>query len=224
MRSGKKALLMAACAVLLVVASVMGTLAYLTDSDDATNTFTVGNVQIFMTENGDSTEDGTAIENEYHLIPGVPQEKNPAVTVLKDSEESYVRMMVKVDGLDNLKAALNETKYYDNGDPATGVFLLQMMCNWDPNGNWKYEGFNKNTNTYEFRYAEKVAKNTDANTELGALFTTIEVPGADVNNDELALLKDVEIVVTAHAIQAASFADADAAWAAFDVQHAPATP
>ena len=45
-----KAILMALCAVLLVAASVMGTLAYLTSTDTVTNTFTVGNVQIKLDE------------------------------------------------------------------------------------------------------------------------------------------------------------------------------
>lgn len=45
-----KALLMSLCAVLLVAASVLGTMAYLTDSKDVKNTFTVGNVAIKLDE------------------------------------------------------------------------------------------------------------------------------------------------------------------------------
>ena len=46
MKNGKKALLLAACAVLLVVATIFGTVAYLTDKDTVNNTFTVGKVDI----------------------------------------------------------------------------------------------------------------------------------------------------------------------------------
>ena len=51
MNNKVKALLMACCAVLLVFASVIGTLAYLTDTTEkVTNTFTVGNVAIKLDE------------------------------------------------------------------------------------------------------------------------------------------------------------------------------
>ena len=78
-----KALLMSLCAVLLVAASVLGTMAYLTDSKDVKNTFTVGNVAIKLDEakvdeNGTQVvdKDGNPVarvtENEYKLLPGTP--------------------------------------------------------------------------------------------------------------------------------------------------------
>ena len=46
MKKTKKALLLSLCAVMLVTASVLGTMAYLTSTDEVVNTFTVGNVAI----------------------------------------------------------------------------------------------------------------------------------------------------------------------------------
>ena len=100
-----KALLMSLCAVLLVAASVLGTMAYLTDSKDVKNTFTVGNVAIKLDEakvdeNGTQVvdKDGNPVarvtENEYKLLPGHTYVKDPTVTVLKPSVASYVRMKV----------------------------------------------------------------------------------------------------------------------------------
>lgn len=100
-----KALLMSLCAVLLVAASVLGTMAYLTDSKDVKNTFTVGNVAIKLDEakvdeNGTQVvdKDGNPVarvtENEYKLLPGHTYTKDPTVTVLKPSVASYVRMKV----------------------------------------------------------------------------------------------------------------------------------
>ena len=43
-----KTLVLAACAILLVVGTVMGTVAYLTDSEEVTNTFTYGNETKFL--------------------------------------------------------------------------------------------------------------------------------------------------------------------------------
>lgn len=53
MKTKSKALLLALCAVLLVVASVLTTLAFLTDTDKVDNVFTVGNVKI-----GDNLQKG----------------------------------------------------------------------------------------------------------------------------------------------------------------------
>ena len=53
--------------------------------------------------------------------------------------------------------------------------------------------------------------------ELEALFTEIKVP-SNLTNEQLATLEGLEINVVAHAIQADGFADANAAWAAFEAQ------
>ena len=45
-----KVLVMTLCAVLLVATTVLGTLAYLTDRESVTNTFTVGQVDITVDE------------------------------------------------------------------------------------------------------------------------------------------------------------------------------
>ena len=62
-----KALLMSLCAVLLVAASVLGTMAYLTDSKDVKNTFTVGNVSIKLDE-AKVNADGKAIDKEGNVV------------------------------------------------------------------------------------------------------------------------------------------------------------
>lgn len=230
MNKMKKALLMALCAGCLVVTTVFGTLAYLTDRDSVMNTFTVGNVGITLDEaavNPDGTykkeHNDRVKENEYHLIPGHTYYKDPTVTVDADSEDAYVRMIVTVENIEQLNLALpNEgatAKYY----VTDGTFLLQMLCvdengtcTWDAN-TWKMQGYTQSADgkngVYEFRYKEIVAK-SENDTVLPDLFTHITVPG-EIDNDHLAYLGGVEIVVNAHAIQADGFKDADEAWAAF---------
>ena len=88
-----KAILMALCAVLLVAASVMGTLAYLTSTDEVVNTFTVGNVVITMDETDFDNSTPTAERdkaNVYHLLPGHEYVKDPIVHVDADSEDCYL--------------------------------------------------------------------------------------------------------------------------------------
>ena len=131
MKTKRKALLLSLCAVLLVVASVMGTMAYLTSSDTVTNTFTVGKVQITLDEAAVNL-DGTPIEgaarvkqNSYKLLPGHTYNKDPMVTVLKGSESSYVKMTVTFS-----KAAELDAIFDPNGAELTSIFNGYDSANW----------------------------------------------------------------------------------------------
>lgn len=208
-----KPLVLALCAVLLVVGTILGTVAYLQDTAEVVNTFTVGNVHLkldeaVVNEKGEPQgDDRTEAGNAYHLIPGQTYTKDPTVTVLKGSEESYVRMLVTINCYDELASIF--------GDP----FLPQYFVEgWD-NTVWvSTEIISKdedaNTATYEFRYFETVEAGNDTDLVLDALFDTVTVPNT-MTGDELAKIADLKITVEAHAIQAVGFADADEAWAAF---------
>lgn len=217
----KKTLLTIAAALLLVFASVMGTMAYLTSTDTVTNTFTVGNVKINLDEakvdtNGSKvTSDGSDVReesaNSYHLYPGHTYVKDPTVTVLTGSDEAYVKMVVTVTAANELDALFAELAI-------TGTKLTDVVTGYNEN-NWKchsniIDGKN-NTRTYEFWYKETVAAPT-VDVKLDALFDEIKVPGS-VTDEQLESLKiaGFQITVTAHAIQADGFADAAAAWAAY---------
>lgn len=226
MKTGKKALLMTLCAVLLIVASVMGTVAYLTSSDTVTNTFTVGNVKITLDE-AKVDEYGVAASpavrvdaNTYKLLPGHKYTKDPTVTVIKGSEESYIRMLVTVSDIDALKAAFPAASYptFYNDD----IFLLQKLVDgWDSDvwvsTNEVKVGTDKSC-VYEFRY-DGIVDASEADVKLDALFDTIEIPNT-VDGTALANLNNVQITVTAEAIQADGFTTADAAYAELDKEAA----
>lgn len=82
----KKTILVAAIAVMLVAALVVGgTLAYFTDKSDAkVNTFTMGNVGI------DLTETAWDPDANHTLVPGKFYGKNPTITVDANSQDAYV--------------------------------------------------------------------------------------------------------------------------------------
>ena len=211
MKTAKKAMLMTLCAIILVVATVFGTMAYLTASDEVINTFTVGNVAIKLDEvpvdaNGKATAGDRVQANSYKLLPGLTYDKDPMVTVLANSEESYVKMTVTVNNANELD---------DIFDPS-GANLLAIFGGYDAD-NWTYKGNTKdaanNTRTYEFWYKETVSAGA-ADVALDALFDTITVPG-EITKEQLSTLSDLKITVNAHAIQADGFANADEAWAAF---------
>lgn len=116
----KKIVALGSGAALLVTASVMGTMAWLQDSDAVTNTFTVGNVTITLNEapvdaNGQATDGDRVQANAYKLIPGKTYDKDPTVTVEAGSEDCYVYVEVE-NGIVDLEG---ETKIAD-----------QMATNW----------------------------------------------------------------------------------------------
>ena len=81
-----KALVALLAFVLVIGCSLGGTLAWLTDeTDEVTNTFTVGDINITLTET----------EREYKILPGVNIPKDPKVSVEANSEACW--LFVKVD-------------------------------------------------------------------------------------------------------------------------------
>lgn len=236
MKTKNKALLLSLCAVLLVAATVFGTLAYLTDTETVTNTFTVGSVGLKLdeadvNEKGQPLKNGVVVDNvddadrwqpttgddeqKYHLLPGQTYTKDPTVTVDANSEESYVRMMATI----TYKAEADKVFADYKTDSLFAPWLNINSEYWQINGEpetTKDTTAGTISRTYEFRYKTTVAKSSTA-TELPALFTILTIPGG-VTNEEIAHLADMNITVEAHAIQATGFDNADAAWIAFNDQ------
>ncbi len=212
MKTAKKAMLMTLCAIILVVATVFGTMAYLTASDEVVNTFTVGSVKITLDEAKANT-DGSLVEgadrvkaNGYKLLPGHTYNKDPMVTLLAGSETSYVKMTVTVSKANELDAIFAPT-----GADLTSIFNGYDSANWIAKDDTK--DATANTRTYEFWYKEAVGAPT-GDVALDALFDSITVPGT-ITKEQLATIEGMTITVNAYAIQADGFDDADAAWAEF---------
>ena len=242
MKTKSKALLLTLCAVLLVAASVMGTMAYLTSNDTVTNTFTVGKVAIKLDE-AKVDDDGKAVAgadrvkaNEYKLLPGLTYTKDPTVTVLDGSEESYVRMKVTFNNAAQIIAMCTDPDFADEITGVENAFPLIRMVNfveanaakWDgiiPDNmadtadmlaDTKYFDAANDTLTYYFYYKDTVGA-PDGDVVLPVLFDSIKVPDW-VTGDQLKALNNFQITAVAEAIQAAGFDTADKAWAAFDAQ------
>ena len=245
MKTKSKALLLTLCAVLLVAASVLGTMAYLTSTAKVENTFTIGKVEIKLDEakvnaNGIPEEGAARVTgNSYKLMPGNTYTKDPTVTVKAGSEESYVRMKVTFNNATEIIALCTDPEYADvdpsgvenayplirmvnfveaNAAKWDGIIPDNMVDTEDMLGNAKYFAYDKtaDTLTYYFYYTETVgAPNGDV--KLPVLFDSIEVPGW-ATGEQLAKLNNFQITVVAEAIQAGSFANADKAWAAFAEQ------
>lgn len=232
----KKTIALLLVLVMIFGISVGGTIAYLTDKEAVTNTFTVGNVKIKLTETAvneagvpvdekgsteaDSTDanwkaavieanDSAPVGNKYKLIPGMSYTKDPAVTLLEGSEKSYVRMRVTVTyntEADAILAKYGYERWFDFSSDWGNATLISTE-----------KTDTQTVRTYEFRYKEAVGA-LEADNALPALFTKIKIPGT-INNEELAKLANLSIAVEAHAMQAAGFDDAEDAWGAWTVNN-----
>jgi len=243
-----KALLMSLCAVLLVAASVLGTMAYLTDSKDVKNTFTVGNVTIKLDEakvdekgnlvkNQDDTLADRVTRNEYKLLPGHTYVKDPTVTVLTPSVASYVRMKVTFNNADKIIALCTDPEFEGEVTGVENAFPLIRMVNFVKANAAKWDGIipDNMVDTEDMLANSKYfVKGTDNTLTYYFYYNgTVAAPDGNVGlptlfdsikvptwvtGDQLAKLKDFQINVVAEAIQADGFKNADAAWAAFAAQ------
>lgn len=191
MKKKTKALMLVLCAVLLVTASVLGTMAYLTSTDKVVNTFTVGKVAITLDE-AKVKEDGTPVagaarvkENAYHLLPGHGYTKDPTVHVQANSEDSFI--FVKVE---------NGIASYEAGT----TIAAQIAANgWQP--------LTGVANVYYKAYT-KSAEITDLPV-FGNFTIADRANAADSWNNFSA---ETNVTVTAYAVQQDGFASAAAAW------------
>ena len=108
----KKRIVTIALVVALMATAIGGTLAYFTDTDSEKNTFTVGKVDIEVSEtnkiNGVEVT-GNAFEN---VMPGTEITKKAVVTN-NSSEDAYVRVVVRATNQEELYALLDK---YDEAD------------------------------------------------------------------------------------------------------------
>lgn len=95
----KKTIVMFLAFVLVICVAVGGTIAYLSDrTDEVTNTFTIGNIDITLLE----TTGG-----QYKMIPGNAITKDPKVTVVGGSETCW--LFVEIEGSNNLNDFITYT-------------------------------------------------------------------------------------------------------------------
>ena len=123
----KKTILVAAIAVMLVAALVVGgTLAYFTDKSDAkVNTFTVGNVKIDLTETAWHDND------DHTLVPGKFYDKNPTITVKDNSQDAYVFLKLDLNKYVSLINLMGVDAYKNHIDGLTGDYpgFVQFVNN-----------------------------------------------------------------------------------------------
>lgn len=184
MKAKTKAPLLAFLAVLLVVATVFVTMAFLTAEDTVVNTFTVGKVSISLDEEDADDSTPTAARdqaNKYHLIPGTTYKKDPVIHVAADSEDCWLFVKVENGLADVLASSLDD----------------QMKTN----------GWALLTGTTDVWYQTAAASAEDD----VKVFESFTIKGEATY---LAKYANAEITVTAYAVQKDGFAAPAEAWSA----------
>ena len=239
----KKSMLLGT-ALLAVAAFITGqTIAYFTDTDDVTNTFTVGDLDIQEKESDwDNETDGK------NLYPGSTKYKNPTVknVTVNGSEDQpgYFRMILEVQDLagnpvtdkDALELIWQTIRYDKNYNgtfdtKATSASLtednvpgysLEALKGYDMTNvaDFTEEPAYVSGNKRIFVYTKNGGK-LDIGKEA-TLFTTIVIP-TDWNQSQIKKIGNYKLVITTQAIQAKGFQDRAAALAALDKEIADNT-
>lgn len=242
----RQKLVIGALAVGLVISlCIGGTLAFLTDSAEVTNVFSVGDLDIALTEPNWKDAQGA------NLRPGSTTTKDPVVEAVKN--DSYMRVYVYyVDGaydptaepaqdykdflIDNNTTAgaerlalIKQTIYYDEtfvAETPAGAIDLDTMYSLDD-----LKGLASVTNGVNSAFTRDATRsaangsydvyNYTGGTGVFAegtkviLFSNIVVP-TDWNQSQMAKLSSYKVIIRAEAIQTDGFADAAAAFTALD--------
>lgn len=220
--SAKQKMILALCSiaavVIIVITSVLGTVAYLTSSAVVTNTFTIGKVGITLDEskvNSDGTlyDNGTTkVDNNiYKLVPNSSYTKDPTIHVNEGSEDSYLFVLVRND----IEAIADKT------DPENKPTIAQQL----ENNGWAKYILASTGWVYVYVGVGNVpdgdAEKTDSSLPFTAtaqkvnsgdyvLFTKFHIAA----NADTTAYGAAKITVTAVAIQDEGFADINAAWEA----------
>ena len=175
----KKLTLVVTCVVLVAAMVIGGTLAYFTDTDDATNTFAVGNVSIKLIEEErdgkGGKQDFTQDKKLYPIVGsaqgdkdeyGMPIAKNyvdKMVTIENTgSEKAYIRAYFAIpsaldDGYETFNAGMN-TLHFNFGnkvaEDGTITSTYGNEWNWQHNGKWNYFETTIDDIAYNVYYAD----------------------------------------------------------------------
>lgn len=230
MRKKHRIMLVSLCAIMIVVSSVMLTLAYLTaTTNDVKNTFTVGNVKFDKdlnkgldeaktNENGEPVDDEEnkidkesaprVTKNKYKLVPGHTYTKDPTIHLDETSEDCYLFVKV-VNGLtkstkDSIEAATETT-----GDAPYKNIADQMRANgWYDIGNrytdiYVYVGSTTGTDPKVVKASEKADYPVFENFKIDENITGEQL-NKYVEKTEAGVII-TNITITAYAVQADGF-------------------
>lgn len=220
-RYGKKALVLVSALTLAANGLIGGTVAYLiAKTDTVKNTFTYGDIDITLTETdtndtpNDDTDQGDGDNdpntNTYEMVPGTDITKDPKVTVLADSEDSW--LFVKLEKSANFDNFMT----YEMADGWTALEdgVYYRTTNWS-DADQEFEVLKDNTVTVADEVTKADLNALDANG--AANYPTLTVTAYAVQRDA-----DIEAISTVDKAWALAEAEEQAEEAPSDEAEQPA--
>lgn len=213
----KKTIAIVALVVLVAVASVLGTLAYLTDTRTVENTFTMGDVKIKLDETDVNDPEGDRVtENDYEVYPGAIVTKDPIVHNV-GANGAYIRATVNVSDWMNLVAAyypdFKETFPNEGYKAALNLLVGELGEGWSVVDVEAGDVFT--IGQFDAKFILKYDGVLKGGENTTAMFQTVTVP-AGIDNVNAKSFNSVK--VEAQAMQADGFETWEAAFAAFDAK------
>jgi len=165
-----------AAIVLLLVLLVGGAIAYFTDKEEVTNVFTVGKVDITL------TEPAWVADNAKNLMPGDTVAKDPTVTLTADSADAYVFVRVVVPCI-------------GAGTTRREAFTYGLVSGWTELTAAEKTCAENATATHVYAHTDAMTKN-----ETATLFTQVKLDENLTQEEANGLV--LEMPINAYAIQA----------------------
>jgi len=213
----KKILALSMCIALAAIAIVGASLAYFTDTKTATNTFTMGDVQIKLDETNVNDPEGDRVtSNVYNVYPGAVVTKDPIVHNI-GKNGAYIRATVNVSNWMNLVGAyypdFKETFPNDGYKAALNLLVGELGEGWSVVGVEAGDVFT--IGQFDAKFILKYDGVLASGTDTTAMFQTVTIP-AGIDNANADSFDEVKVV--AQAIQADGFDTWEDAFAAFDAK------
>ena len=204
----KKKIFIIAVAVCLAVLSIAGSsIAYFTDTEEYTNTFTAGNVDIKLTYKGVETNDGVEVDDvielaDTHVYPGQTYPINAVITNI-GSEKAYVGAIITLTDDADITAIVGVNGGTDNYPVAIRKFLDGLA---DDGFTVKTAVSTDNKVLTIYVVKEVALDENGGSTTTCTLFNNVVIP-KEWDNDEMKAFNGFKLNVTAYATQIVGFAE-----------------
>ena len=212
----KKIFIIAVAACLLALTIAGSSLAYFTDTEEYTNVFTAGHVEIELTCEGNEISTGNGIALGYHVYPGQSYDFNATIANI-GSEDAYVGAIITLTST-QLDAFVSIEGENDNYPVAVRKLLTDLAADYD--NNEYIVKYTTDTNVITIYIINERPLNAVENgvNDACIFWESITIP-TEWDHDEIEAFTSLNIKVVAYATQTEGFDDAtDAITTAFATQ------
>lgn len=215
----KKVKVILCTASIVGIVGISGIFAYLTDSDMASNKFTVGKVEIELQEpkwDSATDADNNGIPDyAENIVPNATIEKDPQVKNV-GKNDAYIYLKVTVPAKNVITAQEDGTLENNGQAKVTQLFTYTPSANWKEitsqrKTNTKADSTEVESYTYVYYYNEKVAPQATTTT----LFDNVKF--ANIIGNQLGADENQQIDIEAYAIQSDNLPENTTIEGAYDI-------